>query len=77
MTNIVSQAKGYKANWFDTLNEALLSEDLLEAWDDIHGPINYGQTVSWTWEDGTRYGHYISIYRTCGGRYERPVHYQR
>jgi len=66
-----------KQAYFPTLNDALEAEDLLEAWDDIHGPINYGQTASWTWEDGSKYGHYISIYRDERGMYERPVHYKR
>lgn len=66
-----------KQNWFDTLNQALESEGLIEAWD-IHSPgIAYGETFSWTWSDGTRYGHYISIYRDSDGRYERSVHYKR
>jgi hypothetical protein len=64
-------------NWFETLNAALEAEGLLDAWECTHAPIRRGQTVSWTWEDGTRYGHYISVYRAEDGRYERPVHYQR
>ena len=66
-----------KTNWFDTLNNALKSEGLLESWD-IHTPgIAYGETFSWTYDDGSKYGHYISIYRDSNGRYERPVHYPR
>jgi plastocyanin len=64
-------------NWFETLNAALEAEGLLDAWECTRAPISRGQTVSWTWEDGTRYGHYISVYRAEDGRYERPVHYQR
>ena len=66
-----------KKNWFNTLNEALESEGLLDAWDFIKPPINYSDTVSWTWNDGTKYGRFISIYRAEDGRYERPVHYRR
>jgi hypothetical protein len=65
-------------NRFATLNEALEAESLLEAWDSItFRPINYGETFSWTWQDGTRYGHYVSITRFDDGMYERPVHYKR
>ena len=66
-----------KQNWFPTLNAALESEGLLVAWDCTRAPIQYGQTVSWTWDNGTRYGRYISIYRDENGRYERPVNYNR
>lgn len=64
-------------NWFDTLNDALNAEGLLEAWDISFSPIAYSETRSWTWEDGSKYGHYISVYRDSDGHYERPVHYQR
>ena len=64
-------------NWFDTLNEALESEGLLETWDFSYPPIQYGQTFSWTHNDGTKYGHFITVYRDQDGRYERPVHYAR
>jgi hypothetical protein len=66
-----------KQNWFDTLNQALESEELLDAWDISFPPIAYGETRSWTWDNGTRYGHYVTIYRDSNGRYERPVHYNR
>ena len=64
-------------NWFNTLNEALESEGLLETWDISFGSINYDETFSWTYDDGSRYGRFISIYRDSSGRYERPVHYSR
>lgn len=67
----------YKQNWFDTLNQALESENLLEAWDCMSPGIAYGETRSWTWDNGSRHGHYITIYRDSNGRYERPVHYNR
>jgi hypothetical protein len=67
-----------KQNWFNTLNEALESENLLDSWDCYFPPIGYGQTFSYTWNDGSRYGHYVSIYRDDHtGKYERPVHYAR
>lgn len=66
-----------KQNWFETLNAALESEGLVDAWGISFGPINYGETFSWTWEDGSKYGRYISIYRNDSGRYERPINYQR
>lgn len=66
-----------KRNWFQTLNEALESEKLLEAWDCSTPPIKYGETRSWTWQDGSKHGHWITIYRDEQGRYERPVHYSR
>jgi len=66
-----------KQNWFNTLNEALASEGLLDAWEFTRPPINYGQTYDWTWDDGSKNGRYISIYRNESGLYERPVHYAR
>lgn len=66
-----------KRNFFPTLNEALDSEGLLHTWPTYHSGIAYGQTVSYTHDDGTKYGHYISIYRDERGYYERPTHYAR
>jgi len=40
-------------------------------------PIPYGETLALTYDDGTRYGHYVSVYRDETGLYERPVHYRR
>lgn len=66
-----------KPNWFPTLNESLASENLLEAWDAAtFGGIQYGETKTWIWQDGTKYGHFVSIYRDERGMYERPVHYK-
>jgi hypothetical protein len=61
-------------NYFNTLAEALEAEglDLL-----VHGGIKYGETYSVTIDDGTKYGHYVSIYRDERGLYERPIHYAR
>lgn len=67
-----------KQNWFNTLNETLESEGLMDSWDGIiMEPIAYGETRRYTWEDGSKYGHQISITRETDGRYERPVHYKR
>ena len=66
-----------KQNWFPTLNAALESEGLVHAWDIAFGPLAYGQTFDWTWDNGTRRGYYISVYRNEVGLYERPINYQR
>ena len=66
-------ARNVKENWFETLAEALQSEGL---WIEFP-PISYCSTESLTFADGTRYGHFVSIYRSETGRYERPVHYAR
>jgi hypothetical protein len=66
-----------KQNWFPTLNAALESEGLVESWDITFPGIKYGQTFSWTYQDGSKYGRYISVYRDEQGRYERPVNYTR
>ena len=67
-------------NWFDTLNDALASEHLIDLWP-LGSNINYGETVDHLVEVGT-YGktnkveyRKISVYRDQNGRYERPVHY--
>ena len=64
-------------NWFDTLNSALESEGLIESWDCSWMPIRYGETRSYHYDNGTKYGRWVSIYRSENGRYERPVHYSR
>ena len=69
--------KGWKPNFFGTLNAALESEGLLPAWEMHMPPITYGETRRWTWNDGTKYGHLISVYRDERGMYERPLHYAR
>lgn len=62
-------------NRFETLQEALDAEEIAYMWD--CSPINYNETRTLTYEDGSRYGHYISIYRDERGLYERPIHYSR
>lgn len=64
-------------NFFETLNDSLESENLLAAWEIHYPPIGYNSTTSWTWNDDSKYGHFISIYRNENGQYERPVHYKR
>jgi hypothetical protein len=66
-----------KQNWFNTLNESLESERLLDSWDMSYPPINYGETRRYTWDDGSKYGRLISITREIDGKYERPIHYKR
>jgi hypothetical protein len=56
-------------NWFDTLNEALDSEALLDMWP-LGVNINYDETKGLA-----AGGRYITITRDNQGRYERPVHY--
>lgn len=62
---------------YQTLNEALQSACLLAAWDISYPAIAYGETRRWTWEDGSRYGRLVSVYRDESGLYESPVHYAR
>ena len=60
-------------NWFQTLNEALESESLVELWP-LGTNIGYSETGRVLVEDSENY-RLISIYRDETGRYERPVHY--
>lgn len=66
----------YKQNWFPTLNQSLESEDLTESFP-VGRNIAYGEIFSYTFDDGSKFGHYVSIYRDSNGLYERPVHYSR
>ena len=57
-------------NYFDTLNDALDSEGLLDRWP-ITASVPYGATIGFATA-----GRWISIYRDgVTGQYERPVHY--
>lgn len=57
-------------NYFDTLNDALASESLLDMWP-VTASVPYGATVALAIA-----GRWISIYRdSVTGQYERPVHY--
>lgn len=63
-----------KQNWFNTLNEALESEGLLDTWDISMGSIGYGESARYVaMVRGDK--RFITIYRETDGRYERPVHY--
>lgn len=69
--------KAYKQNHFPTLNAALESEGLEGTWDINCGCLKYGETFSYTYDDGTRYGLFVSIYRFEDGSYESPISYSR
>lgn len=56
-------------NYFETLNEALDSENLTTLWP-VGTYMNYGQTLGFA-----KNGKWVSVYRDEQGRYERPVHY--
>lgn len=57
-------------NYFDTLNDALASESLLDIWP-VTTSVPYGATIGFAIA-----GRWISIYRDgVTGQYERPVHY--
>ena len=56
--------------WFNTLNDALEAEGLVEAWP-MGLNVSYGQTVQFAPN-----GKWISVYRDTYGRYERPIHYK-
>ena len=75
--NMLHAKKGQtmKNNYFPTLSAALESENLSHAWPCT--PIAYGQTIGLTYDDGSKYGYYVSIYRDERGMYERPIHYKR
>ena len=74
---IVKQYKGVtmKQNKFSTLSECLESENISHMWDGR--PLSYDQYLGLTYDDGTKYGHYVSVYRDERGLYERPIHYSR
>lgn len=57
-------------NYFETLNDALDSEGLIDRWP-ITAGVPYGATVALAIA-----GRWISIYRDgVTGLYERPIHY--
>lgn len=66
--------KSQKQNWFDTLNDALNSEDLTEFWP-LGSNVQYGQTVSHIIGEGKEQ-RFISVFRENDGRYERPIQYK-
>jgi len=71
------EGKETMQNYFDTLNAALEAEGLLNTWDCLWPPIAYGETRQYHVDDGSQYGHHVSIYRDERGRYERPIHYNK
>lgn len=62
-----------KQNWFETLNQSLESENLVDLWE-LGLNISYGQNVRHHAQDGNKI-RLISIFRDTNGKYERPVHY--
>ena len=72
----MARPEAAKQNRFETLNAALAAENLLEACP-ITKSLAYGETFSFTFDDGSRRGRYVSVYRDETGRYERPIHYRR
>jgi transcription elongation GreA/GreB family factor len=70
------QQQQHKQNRFNTLTEALEAEGISHMWDTTRS-VAYGQTAGLTYDDGTKHGHYVSVYRDERGMYERPVHYAR
>lgn len=60
-----------KRNYFDTLNQALQSENILHTWEISQSPISYGETRRYNYND-----RHVSIYRDERGMYERPIHYK-
>jgi hypothetical protein len=64
-----------KANWFNTLNESLQSEGLLDHWDCTWSPIAYGECRKFDFNVEGKRTHHASIYRESDGRYERPIVY--
>ena len=58
------------ASYFETLNDSLESEGLLEIFP-VDTTVAYGETIRVIAKGAIL----ISIYRDNKGRYERPVHY--
>jgi len=56
-------------NWFNSLNESLASENLVDQWP-LGRNISYGENVRIHTDTML-----ISVYRETNGMYERPVHY--
>jgi hypothetical protein len=56
-------------NYFNTLNDALDAEGLINHWP-VTASVPYGATVGLA-----HAGRWLSIYRDESGRYERPIHY--
>jgi hypothetical protein len=59
-----------KKNFFETLNEALASEGLIDLW-----PLGINIPYGCSHRFVTECGKLIAVYRETNGRYERPIHY--
>ena len=68
-------ARQIKQNWFNTLSEALESENLQDTWELHYPALAYESNFTYNFDDGTRFGRHVSIYRDSRGMYERPIHY--
>ena len=66
-----------KKDRFKTLNDALASENLEHTWELHYKSLSYGETFSYTYDDGSKYGLYVSVHRFDDGCYERPISYRR
>jgi hypothetical protein len=76
---VMTQESDYKRNWFYSLNDALVSENLMHTWSISHGGLAYGETKRYYHEevDGDlKSTRVIILYRDENGRYERPIHYK-
>jgi hypothetical protein len=62
-----------KRNWFETLNQALESEKLIEGWP-FGTNVGYGETARVYYDEG-KHTRVVIVFRDTDGRYERPVHY--
>ena len=58
-------------NWFNTLNESLESEGLLDIAPTLFGGFQYDSTKTFNSN-----GVHVSVYRSEIGLYERPIHYR-
>lgn len=61
-----------KQAYFETLNQALESENLIDQWP-FGTNLSYGQTMRIISNDEKLL---ISVYRSDSGRYERPIWYK-
>ncbi len=64
-----------KRNFFNTLNEALDSESLVELWP-LGSNIQYGETTRHIVQSEPGVVLLISVYRNEVGQYERPIYYR-
>ena len=76
---VMTQESDYKRNWFYSLNDALVSENLMHTWSISYGGLAYGETKRYYYEevDGDlKSTRVVIMYRDENGRYERPTHYK-